>query len=874
MADETSIDKLLYQQLDEYRLEALLGQGGMARVYKGFDIHLKRWAAIKIIDMPLQTEADSVARFKREAQAVAQLRHPNIVGIYRYGEVNGLLYIAMEYIEGVDLDAQLTGYQASRQNFPIQKASQIIRSICLALDYAHSHGVIHRDVKPSNIMIDQQGRAILTDFGLALLDDYRTRGEILGTPHYLAPEQAISSANAVPQSDLYSVGVMLYEIFAGQLPFAAEHPLDVAMLHLTEEPPAPRTIKPDLSLELEAVILKALAKEPEERYQTGAALVDALDQALGGADAAGNIELVRQDKKEADSEQALAPAVVQAKQGQLITPRYLLENIEILLTKLTEDLTEEQLCQLCFGLPDFEPVHRQLTQSKGKAEMIQRLLEYAEQTLQLDELLALARSHNPTIYERYKPYHDLAATSSGDLAGKTLGKYHLIERLGHGGMADVYKAYQSGLARFVAIKIIHSHLADNEEFIERFESEAMAVANLRHPNIVQVFDFDRQDDRYYMVMEFVDGPTLEAELKHHRASGQLLSLSESMTIFKALAGAIDYAHARGVIHRDLKPGNIMFTPNRRVVLTDFGIARIAGLPSYTVTNAVIGTPAYMSPEQAQGLTIDTRSDIYSLGVILYELVTGKAPFEGDHPIAVIMQLINGSWPRPRTINPHLPEVIEQVILKAMSGDSADRFETAGEMAQVLEAAAGGHDLVALPQEVNQLKKLDGSNWADDRPDEANALQKPAIPTVNIPSRKAGPGIDLPQPGGERAGTVITISGNSGQLTFGSSHTVQFGNISGSQINIGPNVANSLSDPASEERRLNQLRQRVAELQSRVEAELPDPKKIAAQERLRELEDALTEVPPDQATIAYIKSWFVKNAPALAQAVTELIALSK
>lgn len=286
-----------------------------------------------------------------------------------------------------------------------------------------------------------------------------------------------------------------------------------------------------------------------------------------------------------------------------------------------------------------------------------------------------------------------------DLVGRTLGKYRIVARLGRGGMAEVYKAYQPGLDRYVAIKVLHGHLADEEDFIGRFEREATAVARLRHPNIVQVYDFDVEDGLYYMVMEFVEGPTLKSELKERSVKGQIFTLAETTRIFTALASAIDYAHSRGMVHRDLKPANIMFTAEGQVVLTDFGIARIVGATRYTLTGAISGTPAYMSPEQGQGERGDERSDIYSLGVILYEMVTGRVPFDADTPFAIIMKHINDPLPLPTTLNPHIQEDMERVILKAMSKSPEDRYQTAGEMSKTLREAAGvtaDQTLAAMP----------------------------------------------------------------------------------------------------------------------------------------------------------------------------------
>jgi hypothetical protein len=255
-------------------------------------------------------------------------------------------------------------------------------------------------------------------------------------------------------------------------------------------------------------------------------------------------------------------------------------------------------------------------------------------------------------------------------------------------MAEVYKAYQPSLDRYVAVKVLHGHLADDEDFIGRFEREATAVARLRHSHIVQVYDFDVESGLYYMVMEYVEGPTLKTELKERSIKGQILTLPETTRIITALASAIDYAHKRGMVHRDLKPANVMFTAEGQVVLTDFGIARIVGMTRYTMTGAISGTPAYMSPEQGQGERGEDPSDIYSLGVVLYEMVTGRVPFDADTPFAIIMKHINDPLPLPTAENPNLPEAVERIILKAMSKNPDDRYQTASEMAKALREAVG------------------------------------------------------------------------------------------------------------------------------------------------------------------------------------------
>src|SRR5258706_2763822 len=275
-------DPLLGKQLGDYVIPSLLGRGGMARVYKGYDERLQRFAAVKVIntDFLSADQAEYTERFRREARAIARLHHPNIVGVYQFGEFEGSCYMAMVFLDGKDLRQILKETADRRELMPYREVVSIIRGIGEALDYAHSRGVIHRDIKPSNIMIDTENRSILTDFGLALSTAEGTLGDTFGSAHYIAPEQAVSSAKAVAQSDLYSLGVCLYEMLAGKVPFDDPSAMSLALKHLNDAPPPPHLFNPLLTPAVEQVIFKVLHKDPLKRYPSGAALTEALERAI------------------------------------------------------------------------------------------------------------------------------------------------------------------------------------------------------------------------------------------------------------------------------------------------------------------------------------------------------------------------------------------------------------------------------------------------------------------------------------------------------------------------------------------------------------------------------------------------------------------
>jgi serine/threonine protein kinase len=294
--------------------------------------------------------------------------------------------------------------------------------------------------------------------------------------------------------------------------------------------------------------------------------------------------------------------------------------------------------------------------------------------------------------------HPPTRANPTDLTGATLGKYRLIEKLGQGGMAQVYKAYQPDLDRYVAIKILHPHLTGDAEFTARFQREARAIAALEHPHTVRVYDFDTDGDLAFIVMEYLPGVGLKARLRDLSCHNEFMPLDQVEQIVGALADALDYAHRRGVVHRDVKPSNVIVTHDGRPVLTDFGIAKMIDATIITGSSGSLGTPAYMSPEQGRGEPGDARSDIYALGVLLYQLCTNHLPFDADTPYAIILKHLTAPLPPPRELRPNLPDALERVILKALAKDPNARYQTAGEMARALRAASEGRALPAAPRQ--------------------------------------------------------------------------------------------------------------------------------------------------------------------------------
>jgi serine/threonine protein kinase len=320
------------------------------------------------------------------------------------------------------------------------------------------------------------------------------------------------------------------------------------------------------------------------------------------------------------------------------------------------------------------------------------------------------------------------------LIGQSIDRYHILEQLGEGGMAVVYKAYDTHLDCPVAVKVILPSYEHTDKFLKRFEREARALAKLSHPNIVGVIDYGQYNGLPYLVMEYLPGGTLKQKM------GKLISWQESARLIAPIARALAYAHQQGVLHRDVKPSNILITQSGEPMLSDFGLAKILEAEEsvdLTGSMGVVGTPEYMAPEQITGNVVDRRADIYALGVVFYELVTGRTPYRADTPAAVMIKAATEALPRPTLFIPGLPGNVEQVILKAVEKNPENRYSSMDELAQVLERFAA--DREQAPVTMTPTVIATSPSFPATPPPATPAQLAPVTLPPAIPAQPAGTG---------------------------------------------------------------------------------------------------------------------------------------
>jgi serine/threonine protein kinase len=656
---------LIGSTVSHYRILERLGGGGMGVVYKGWDLRLERYAALKFLSPQRSSSDDFKRRFAREARTASRLEHSNICTVFESDETDdGRLFIAMAFCDGESLKRKI-----ERGPVPLEQALAIAAQVAAGLAAAHEKGVIHRDVKPGNVMVAEDGRVKIVDFGIARLADetHLTRaGDVMGTTAYIAPEQFLS-AEIDHRADLWSLGVVTYEMVTGRLPWSGGDERELVNAILKRAPRPLSALRPGVPQALERVIARALAKRPAERYQRAGEL---------RADLQAVAELVAQPPTVGPYEQTVVEALLPpGRERPATSPPARAEPAE------PPAAPEQAAGQAPAGAASPGEAARRPAEApadgaggSGRAA--------AEGAPAAPGLSAERGSQAATAAA------DAAAAVTprpgGGMLGRIIAHYRILSPLGGGGMGVVYKAQDLSLERVVALKFLPPELTRDPEAKTRFLQEARAASALDHPNICTIHEVRETDEgQLYLAMACYDGETLKQRLQRGR-----LPIDEAVETAQQVARGLVKAHRHGIVHRDIKPANLMITADEIVKILDFGIAKLAGAAGLTRVGSSLGTPGYMSPEQARGEEVDPRTDVWSLGAVLYEMVTGRRPFRGEHEQTVLYSLFNEEPEPVQQLRPDAPPELVRIVGRMLAKDPDQRYLTAAAALADLRALYG------------------------------------------------------------------------------------------------------------------------------------------------------------------------------------------
>lgn len=624
--------------LGGYEVLRRLAAGGMAEVLLARQRlgTVERQVVIKSILPHLAGDAELVEMFMGEARLAALLQHPNVVQIYDVTLLDERPCIVMELLHGADLKTLFGALSRNRTPLDPLAVAAIGVGVAQGLGYAHRKrgldgrplGIVHRDVTPHNVFVSREGTVKVLDFGIAKSADQiqSTRsGVVKGKVPYMSPEQ-VRGGDLDGRSDLFSLGVVLWEIATARRLF--QRPTEVLSLQAVLDAPVdpPSKHAPGFPPQLERILLRALSRDPAERAETGEAMAEELETVLRAAG---------------------APSTA------------------ALLARRLEECVPE-------GAPEPEARH-DVTESVDIAE---------EQT-----------AEDPTSSRRRRLLDPRTSRDGELVAGRELGRYRILSPIGRGGMGTVYHAVQQPIGRPVALKVILRSLARDQETCARFLREARIAASLSNPHTVTIHDFGQADDgTLYLAMELLEGEDLSQRIARDGA----IPFDEACGIAAAVCRSLSEAHRKDIVHRDVKPENVFLATTDEggtaVKVLDYGLARISstthGATKLTRAGVLFGTPQYMSPEQVRGREIDARSDIYSVGVVLFEMLTGVPPFRGADAVTVMAAHAQTPAPDPaRTgVRPVLPPELRMLLLAMLSKEPTDRPDAATAVAALRQLA--------------------------------------------------------------------------------------------------------------------------------------------------------------------------------------------
>ena len=639
---------LFRESRGSYQIQKPLGQGLYTAAYLARDESSDLDVVVRVLRTELVNWPQIRAQFLDLARRSVRLVHQNLVltrEVRSFAELH-IYYDVRDYVDGVTLQKLLESGRVFSPDQILKILGQVLRS----LTPLHASAIVHGSIKPSNIFLCALDRVILGDLALPLRGFSVQLDRLSYDYRYAAPEMFRQDGTLGPASDFYSVGCVAYELACGAPPFVADNHFELAGLHAREtiEPPSQRGSK--LGPAGDVFLARLLAKSPTDRPQS-------LDEALAALDEV-RAALVTRQKPCGPSAPILADASLL---------RYSSDDALSLisfpgeLTSLTHRASDNPQT-ISFAAPGLE--------SGMQTNLTEDTLSFSIET---------GQEHRSGGVEPVFPQFE---------------RYVMRRTLGQGGLSTVYLADDLTLNRQVAIKVSRS-ASRYKEARARFLNEAMVLAQLVHPNIVAIYDLVQTDDLSGVVLEYVDGGDLGGRLRD-----QTWTFTDSARLLATLARAVDYAHSNGVLHRDLKPSNILFDKKGTPKITDFGLAKLTGeqeeQTASTTEGTVMGTPAYMSPEQARGQInkIGRGSDIHALGAIFYELIAGRRPFQGGTTMELLMQVQSHQPDRPSKWRPALPRDLDAICLKCLSKEPENRYQTAAALADDLERFLAGQPVAS------------------------------------------------------------------------------------------------------------------------------------------------------------------------------------